>query len=373
MGLISSLQKIKPLLQDTKLKFYEAAKLNNLEAKETTTLSEYVDIFKTHKSSAWQYPSDWIDVHKVLEEDEYDKTAYPYGRAVILLLNNQETTTFSLSLGSTSTPKAIKTSDGAFYTYADNGSSVTHTWQTGEEKTCWVIYYYSKAKCYPVHKTYLPTNALYIYIDSSSFMFSNDYSPSYTSFPYLQGLECTKESIYTDSGSYLGITALEYVYLPFDKEKSTNTSYLIYNNMFLKYFYASIIPSDKIGKSVNAVNWDNGNWSSLNSTAIVSGSSITYQEGVADLSNYTSDTAVNLFYNAYNNINIKVKLPNAPVTCYLGQYCASVIKPSTWEYMAENAPVVDGRTLTLNTYGYASLKAAGKAYQTFIDKGWVIK
>lgn len=372
MTVRSSVNTIKSMLQDIKNKFYEAAHLNNLSANENTTLPEYVEIFENRQNSGWEYPPEWIDVHEVLENDTYDTTAYRYGRAVILLLNNQETTTFKLSSGSNSIPKAVKTSDGAFYTYANNGSSVTHTWNTGNEKTCYAIFYYNKTSANPCYSTTLPSNVLYVYIDSSSFNFANDYSPTYSTHQYWQGLECTKESVMNCTGC-LKQTALEYVYLPFNKENSIVNNCIIEDSMFLKYFYASKLNPSYVPYNVNYFNYSNVDWASYNNGAIAYSPQYTYIEGIIDLSGYTSDTAVSLFYNARNNINVKVKLPNAPVNCYLGKECVSLLKPSTWEYMAENAPTVQSRTFTLNSYGYASLKAAGNAYQTLKNKGWVIQ
>lgn len=370
MTVRSSVNTIKSMLQNLKALFYDTAQLNGLTANENTSLPEYVEIFERRLSSNWEYPDDWIDVHKVMEEDTYDKTAYPLGRVVHLLLNNQETSTFSLGNNSDTTPQAIKTSDGAFYTYSANGSSVTHTWDT-KAKTCYVIYYFKKGDVITCHKTYMLSNTLFTYIDCSSFRFYKDNSPTYTTHPLWQGLECTKESIFKNI-DYLKQVPLEYVNLPFDKEKSTVNGYMLYYAPFLKYFYASKInPASIPCGTINYMDWSYVDWASYSGTNIGSCRTI-YNEGIIDLSGYTSDTTVNIAL-SYGNLNVKIKLPNAPVYCSLGKYCASIIKPSTWEYMAENAPVVDGRTLKLESYGYASLKAAGNAYQTLINKGWVIQ
>lgn len=371
MTVRSSVNTIKSMLQNLKALFYDTAQLNGLTANENTSLPEYVEIFERRLSSNWEYPDDWIDVHKVMEEDTYDKTAYPLGRVVHLLLNNQETSTFSLGNNSYTTPQAIKTSDGAFYTYSANGSSVTHTWDT-KAKTCYVIYYFKKGDVRTCHKTYMLSNTLFTYIDCSSFQFNKDNSPTYTTHPLWQGLECTKESIFKNI-DYLQQVPLEYVNLPFDKEKSTVNGYMLYYAPFLKYFYASKInPASIPYGTINYMDWSCVDWASYSGTNIGSNRQTIYNEGIIDLSGYTSDTTVSIAL-FYGNLNVKIKLPNAPIYCFLGRNCASIIKPSTWEYIADNAPVVDGRTLTLETYGYASLKAAGNAYQTLINKGWVIQ
>ena len=91
----------------------------------------------------WQPNPNWWDIKKILDEDTRD---YP-GKVGVILYNFNDVSDFQLySSGMT----AVATSDGAFYTYADNGANVSHNWDTTQDKddgrgfkTRWVIYYYT--------------------------------------------------------------------------------------------------------------------------------------------------------------------------------------------------------------------------------------
>ena len=91
----------------------------------------------------WQPNPNWWDIKKILDEDTRD---YP-GKVGVILYNFNDVSDFQLS---SSGMTAVATSDGAFYTYADNGANVSHNWDTTQDKddgrgfkTRWVIYYYT--------------------------------------------------------------------------------------------------------------------------------------------------------------------------------------------------------------------------------------
>ena len=91
----------------------------------------------------WQPNPNWWDIKKILEED----TRNYAGKVGVILYNFNDVSNFTL-LPSDMT--AVATSDGAFYTYADNGANVSHNWDTTQDKddgrgfkTRWVIYYYT--------------------------------------------------------------------------------------------------------------------------------------------------------------------------------------------------------------------------------------
>ena len=94
-------------------------------------------------SDEWQPNPKWWDIRKILDEDTRDYA----GKVGAILYNFNDVSDFQLSsYGMT----AVATSDGAFYTYADNGSTVSHNWDTSKDKddgrgfkTRWVIYYYT--------------------------------------------------------------------------------------------------------------------------------------------------------------------------------------------------------------------------------------
>ena len=91
----------------------------------------------------WQPNPNWWDIKKILEED----TRNYAGKVGVILYNFNDVSNFTLS---SSDMTAVATSDGAFYTYADNGANVSHNWDTTQDKddgrgfkTRWVIYYYT--------------------------------------------------------------------------------------------------------------------------------------------------------------------------------------------------------------------------------------
>ena len=91
----------------------------------------------------WQPNPNWWDIKKILEED----TRNYAGKVGVILYNINDVSNFTLS---PSNMTAVATSDGAFYTYADNGANVSHNWDTTQDKddgrgfkTRWVIYYYT--------------------------------------------------------------------------------------------------------------------------------------------------------------------------------------------------------------------------------------
>lgn len=95
----------------------------------------------------WQPNPNWWDIKKILDEDTRDYA----GKVGVILYNFNDVSDFQLSNPLSSGMTAVATSDGAFYSYADNGSKVTHNWDTTQDKddgrgfkTRWVIYYYTK-------------------------------------------------------------------------------------------------------------------------------------------------------------------------------------------------------------------------------------
>lgn len=91
----------------------------------------------------WQPNPNWWDIKKILGEDTRDYA----GKVGVIIYNFNNVSDFELS---SSGMTAVATSDGAFYTYADNGANVSHNWDTTQDKddgrgfkTRWVIYYYT--------------------------------------------------------------------------------------------------------------------------------------------------------------------------------------------------------------------------------------
>ena len=91
----------------------------------------------------WRPNPNWWDIKKILDEDTRDYA----GKVGVILYDFNDVSNFQLS---SSGMTAVATSDGAFYSHADNGSVVSHNWDTSKDKddgvaskTRWVIYYYT--------------------------------------------------------------------------------------------------------------------------------------------------------------------------------------------------------------------------------------
>ena len=91
----------------------------------------------------WQPNPNWWDIRKILDEDTRDYA----GKVGVILYNFNDVSDFTLAASGMT---AVATSDGSFYTYADNGANVSHNWDTSKDKddgrgfkTRWVIYYYT--------------------------------------------------------------------------------------------------------------------------------------------------------------------------------------------------------------------------------------
>ena len=104
-------------------------------------ICKIVEVLK--KPDEWKPNPKWWDIRKILDEDTRDYK----GKVGVILYNFNDVSDFQLS---SSGMTAVATSDGAFYSYADNGSKVSHNWDTTQDKddgrgfkTRWVIYYYT--------------------------------------------------------------------------------------------------------------------------------------------------------------------------------------------------------------------------------------
>lgn len=106
-------------------------------------VSPVIVIEKPIATDTWQPNPNWWDIRKILDEDT---RSYP-GKVGVILYNFNDVSNFTLAASGMT---AVATSDGAFYTYADNGANITHNWDTAQDKddgrgfkTRWVIYYYT--------------------------------------------------------------------------------------------------------------------------------------------------------------------------------------------------------------------------------------
>lgn len=114
----------------------EALIAQGVNISESTPFSEYVSKVEEVVNPSpedWTPNPEWYDIETILKEDTREYS----GKFIALIEDSEDTTTFSL--GETNVT-AVYTSDGSFYSYADNGSSVTHTWDKAQDKECGEIH-----------------------------------------------------------------------------------------------------------------------------------------------------------------------------------------------------------------------------------------
>lgn len=137
-------------LANTKTAIKEAIVAKGIQVADTDPFSAYPDKIGQIESGGggepaeeWQPNPNWWDIRKILDEDTRD---YP-GKFGVILYNFNDVSDFQLS---SSDMTAVATSDGAFYSYANNGSKVSHNWDVAQDKddgrgrkTRYVIYYFT--------------------------------------------------------------------------------------------------------------------------------------------------------------------------------------------------------------------------------------
>ena len=137
-------------LANTKTAIKDAIVAKGVSVADTDTFASYAEKIGQIQAGGdtptdeWQPNPNWWDIKKILDEDTRDYA----GKVGVILYNFNDVSDFMLS---SSGMTAVATSDGAFYSYADNGENVSHYWDTTQDKddgrgckTRWVIYYYTK-------------------------------------------------------------------------------------------------------------------------------------------------------------------------------------------------------------------------------------
>ena len=135
-------------LANTKTAIKDAIIAKGVQVADDTPFRNYADKIGEisgggEPSGEWQPNPNWWDIRKILDEDTRDYA----GKVGVILYNFNDVSDFQLS---SSGMTAVATSDGAFYSYANNGSKVSHNWDTSKDKddgrgfkTRWIIYYYT--------------------------------------------------------------------------------------------------------------------------------------------------------------------------------------------------------------------------------------
>lgn len=322
-----------------------------------TTGNGTVDIEGT-----WHPNPYWWDIESILQNDTRDYA----GKFIALIFNIDDDITLNLSSNANNGCVAIATSDGAFYTYNENGSTVVHTWDKTQDKpvtdndgeqlcTRYVIYYYNTTLVSNIFIK-LPANNVYIIFGLSItgghiFLKNNLY------------LQCFE---FSDNFSFVNITDFTsfcyecpaLVKLPKNLDVSNGTR-----------FYAFCSGCTSLSELPENFDVSNGTNFTL---FCYKAKCITKLPKILDVSNGTEFS--NFGYGMESLLVANIKLPSTSITTLSNS--SSILK-SSLQYIANNAPDVTDLdippTLTLGSSNIARAGGAdGEIIQTLVNKGWTV-
>lgn len=145
-------------LNETKTAIKNAIVSKGVAIEDTDTFRSYAskigEISSGGSTEEWQPNPNWWDIKSILDADTREYA----GKVGVILYNFNDVSDFELSSNGMT---AVATSDGAFYSYADNGANVSHNWDTTQDKddgrgfkTRWMIFYYSTGTTSDVFEQY---------------------------------------------------------------------------------------------------------------------------------------------------------------------------------------------------------------------------
>ena len=288
-------------------------------------------------STEWQPNPNWWDIRKILDEDTRDYA----GKVGVILYNFNDVSDFQLySSGMT----AVATSDGAFYSYADNGSKISHNWDTTQDKddgrgfkTRWVIYYYTT--------------------DTISDTFGQAHSKfgwghNYIAYLVLR-INCTDGSVFCDNQRLL--------------EAIDNVGYTIKGtnfNAFCQYCYSLT----KLPDGLDTKSGTNFSYFCYSCSALQEAPKITMS---------ANTTSISSKYSApFNGASwLKTILLTLPSNTNVWFDSSTRISIESFRYIADHAPDVTAtpRTLTLGSTNIARINEADPTIITDLNaKGWTV-
>ena len=420
--IVENLNIIKDKVTSLKSKFREVALERNFIIPEDEKFSNYPDYFTPeHLTGVWQRPKEWKEFHDKVENEETVEiggvTRSIDGSDVfslgVIFIDSETTTTFKGS-----SYCAVRTSDGAFYDLSD-GSTVIHTWKTSgtNRPNRWVIYYFysfHKINATFINPTQVPLMngyAVYYVMNGSLTIVGGYYANfnvfTYTKTPYLQAIEVTKKGrlIEDTSAWYSNSHSTAFVNSTIQYIGSPNNSGEkgLLHNWFRKCYNLTYAPIKSSGISLSkeywgsnildlqgqiaeckvinldAFKWDTyaGDYNLFNNRA-----EWRTVKGVMDLSvSPLTVEELSLWTSSAYMPDLKIKLPRINVKMFTSTSYSVInnLTEKTWIYLADNAPEVDGKTLTTH-HSYVSLMKTVKSktnpdktlYEVMVDKGWSV-
>ena len=325
----------------------------------------------------WTVPQTYSNLDKEMENDAYYKANEGIGTADFrqsigfVLPSSVAGLWVSLANKNQVSPYAVRTSDGFTYSFADGTTKVEHIFDDTKSPDGyrWVIYYYNT------------TNSPSFWYESTTInggIINPTYGTNggYDEFPKFAKYLVINSNMNNPTGSdWWNLDSFKYIngHCAGGVSSWTSTRFWYTNGVYpnLKY-YPSWKDLGMEGKQFNATSLP-----LERSDYLVP--NLPY--GV-DLSSITSDitiggTGVNYaFFAAYlHDFQMYVTLPAVNITLYQGSnfYLCCRLSRDNWKYLAEHAPTVSGKTISMGNWNKAICGGEdGEIITMFKNKGWTI-
>lgn len=358
----------------------------------------------------WSPDPLWWDIKTILQNDP-DRANYG-GSYIYLLTDVNDTVTFSLTNSAlTEAPVAVKTSDGATYTYEDDGASVTHTWDKTKDKQSsdsWLktryVICYTSTSTNNTRAANTPGDVLYA-IFGINFAITNNWTGSLLadkyllqSFDFLQGFGTSQSTSFnnfcyqcrtlqklpeidTSNGTKFEYFLLSTILLKKIPDSLDFSNGLIFNQFLISSGIESFVGGDfskatKFSYSLNSLQGikELGPMK-FGSSLTTTDASIMTLVGVrsleVDMSEVPSSSLSQWFANNHVLINLKLKLSANSNYSFTQSKFISV---ESLQYIADNAPTVTGKTLSIGADNIARAGGAtGTIISTLTSKGWTVR
>lgn len=323
----------------------------------------------------WAVPNSYLQLDNEMTNDarlvslrtRIDQRMSSFGCAFLPVAGNSITVTYNSGV------RAIRTSDGAYYELT-SGQTLTHTWDStmdAEDGYRWIIYYFVDGyTSSTATKSEFGTSATAqagTFYTSSETSNSNAYGQLYRYAKYLViNAYIRYTNLFNDWGSSVnGLDSFRTIGDGFIAASTVSTfNFYQVSSRNLKYF-----PSIEDG----LLTIEDGYVITKDNTPTSSSYYLkNYPKGL-DLSGVT-DGSWDLT-NLYNCLtSLYVKIPPVDIILSMSTSARDILLSKTnWQYIADNAPTVEAKTLTM---GNINIKTCGgedsEIITTLKNKGWTI-
>lgn len=300
----------------------------------------------------WYCPKVYLDLEKEMENDSFAQAnGFEYSLGIVFRNTNSFYASAPASSSNFANFKGFKTSDGG--EYANPSDSITHYWDSAKDLEGgyrWIILYSSKNNAYDVFGDCQGK------IDNKKALLESLYQ--------VLNFDITQ---FANAAALIGSNNVQYLEsFKFINNHKTEFYMTLY---FGKYYSLKYCPSIE----------------ELGNPTVNPPSTTTYNFGGdyalpnlpygLDLSLYTKDITIGrVSYLGGCTRSAYITLPNANVTLtYSAGYPEVLFTKDNWEYIAEHAPTVSGKKLTMNASNILICGGEdGEIITKLKSKGWVV-